>query len=150
MSPSSHSRGSNGREIVFHTVGESGLGRGASAGPVCGGQWVHASSAFCGHSVLASLRMLELCFQVRIVCWPLLRSLETVSSVSVWGLSIALGFCALKTGPLLFYVIMGYCHFISYISLRFCLEIGIGGRTGGGRGPVICGASEVGAAMGLI
>lgn len=41
-------------------------------------------------------------------------------------MSIALGFCALKTGPLSFYVIMGYCHFISYIHLRFCLEIGIG------------------------
>lgn len=54
-----------------------GLDLGASVGPRCDGQRVHASSAFCGHSPLASLKTPELCFKERIVCWPLLRSLET-------------------------------------------------------------------------
>lgn len=107
-------------------------------------------SAFCGHSLLASLRMLELCFQVRIVCWPLLGSLETVSSVSVWGIEYCFGFLCLENRSVVVLCYNGLLSFYFIYKLRFCLEIGIGGRTGGGRGPAICGASEVGAAMGLI
>lgn len=36
----SHSRASRGREIVFHTWEKVGLDSGASAGPLCGRQWV--------------------------------------------------------------------------------------------------------------
>lgn len=93
LSPSSHSRGPSGREVVFHTGGDAlkwekvGVDLGLLLA-LCGvGSGCVPRVLSCGHSLLASLKMLAFCFKVRIVCcvvcWPLLRSPETVHSISI-------------------------------------------------------------------
>lgn len=48
-----------------------------------------SQALFRGHPLSTSLKVLELCFKVRVVCGPLWKSLETVSSIIS---CVALGF----------------------------------------------------------
>lgn len=110
-SPSSHSRRSNGREIVFHTVGGSGLGLGG----------------FCWSCVWWAVGACLRCFQCTLTvsltenAWALFPSKNsmlatfeepgTVSSVSIWGIEYCFGFLCLDNRSV---VILCYNRLLSF------------------------------------
>lgn len=69
-------------------VGEGGLGLGA-----CDGMWgTHLPLRFLLWTPALNLRKSAWALFLRVACPPLLRTLETISSVSIWGIECCFGF----------------------------------------------------------